>query len=352
MSKATKKPEISVANSYKRIEDRWKRLSADAKMSSARSSINAVEGEINRLADEIAAVRKRGYVFGNSMENEAKQLRSRWNLEERAAKRILHNAEAQLKKYARDVERQLGVAEKRRDLHDDVDRKLDMLESEINDVASRVSESLSDMEEGVDKIQRTLHEATKLLDALDEASFELYPDEHAVAMRPVESFGRTKEQGILFVTDQRIIFESREKKTTKKRFFIPVKRELVAEVEWEAPIGAIEQLEAEDKGGFIGIGDQDMLTLTFADDAKDVPETVNLRFRKHSDNEEWADTLLPYVMSGEIGQEMVGGEEETADFDTSNLPTTCPNCHATLPKIYRGMHQVECEFCGTTVNIG
>ena len=44
-------------------------------------------------------------------------------------------------------------------------------------------------------------------------------------------------------------------------------------------------MDAQDTGGFIGIGDKDLLMLTFADDVKDAPEKVTVRFRKYSDNE-------------------------------------------------------------------
>ncbi len=350
MSKTSNKPDISVADSYKKIVDRWEKLSAEAKLPSARSAITSLESQVEKLPAEVVDVRKRGYAFAKTLENDAKKLRSRWNLEERAAKKVIHDADPNLKKLVRDAERQLGVSEKRRDLHDDVDRKLDLLEDEIEDVEKRVDESLRDVRVEVNEIQHKLREATKLLDALNEASFKLFPNEHGVAVRPGENIGRHEGEGILFLTDQRILFERREKKATKKRLFFTVESELVAEVVWQAPIGSIVEMTAKDKGGFIGIGDKDLLMLTFADDAKDAPEKVTVRFRKYSDNEEWAETLLPYVKSGKIAGERID-VVKSAEFDTANLPTTCPTCKAALPKIYRGMHQVECEFCGTVVNI-
>ncbi len=351
MSKSTQKTDISVADSYKKIERRWKKLSAEARLTSPRSTVRSLENEVIQLSDEIAAVRKRGYVFAATMEKEAKQLRSRWILEERAAKKIIRDADAHLKKLVRDAERQLGVAEKRLNLHDDVERKLDLIETEADGVSERVNDSLRDVRDGVNKVKQTLREATKLLDALTDASFDLYPDEHAVAMRPAENIGRNEGEGILFLTDKRILFERREKRATKKRFFITVESEMVTEVVWEAPIGAIVSMTAKDKGGFIGIGDKDLLMLTFADDVRDAPEKVTVRFRKYSDNEAWAETLLPYVKSGKIAEERIDVTESSTEFDTSNLPTICPTCKAPLPKIYRGMHQVECEFCGTAVNV-
>ena len=211
-----------------------------------------------------------------------------------------------------------------------------------------MDESIRESREAVSGINAVLREANIMLDALDEASFELLPNEHAVGMRRVETNSR---KGVLFLTDQRIIFERRKKKAKKKRFFVTVKRELVKAVEWAAPVGAVKALSAEDTGGFIGIGDKDLLTITFADVA-DVPEQVTVRFLKSSDNEAWAETIIPQVTSGKIVEEMVKKSAEKAKaFDTSNLPTTCPNCRANLPKIYRGMHQVACEYCGTLVNV-
>ena len=167
MSKSSNKPDISVADSYKKIVDRWEKLSAEAKLPSARSAITSLESQVEKLPAEVVDVRKRGYAFAKTLENDAKKLRSRWNLEERAAKKVIHDADPNLKKLVRDAERQLGVSEKRRDLHDDVDRKLDLLEDEIEDVEKRVDESLRDVRVEVNEIQHKLREATKLLDALN-----------------------------------------------------------------------------------------------------------------------------------------------------------------------------------------
>jgi hypothetical protein len=350
MGKKDQKPDISEKDSYKSLLSRWKTLATEAQLATPRASITSLERKINQLADQIAAVRKRGYVFNKTLEQDAKQLRARWVLEERAARKILDDAGEPLKKTVRSLEKQLSLAEKRRKLHDDVGRKLDLFKAEIDDVTSRVNASLRNMHEGVNDIEHIVNEATKLYDALAEASFKLYPDEHAVAMRPADNIGRRDAEGILFLTDKRVIYESREKRATKKRFFITVESELVTELLWHAPVGSIVDATGEDKGGFIGIGDKDLLALTFADDVKDAPEKVTVRFRKYSDNEEWAKTLIPYVKSGKIAGERLD-VVESAEFDTANLPTTCPNCLAALPKIYRGMHQVECEFCETVVNI-
>ena len=40
-----------------------------------------------------------------------------------------------------------------------------------------------------------------------------------------------------------------------------------------------------------------------------------------------------------------------SEGDEKELPTKCPSCNAPLPPIYKGMQQVECEYCGTAVNI-
>ena len=349
MSNTDKSPQ----DIYADLSRRWERIAKQGSLDSQLSGITSLGKQVAALAEDVDLVRRRGYQFANHLESDAEAVKYQWPTAKRTAKRLQHKLARNLGKTVAACEQILARADKRPNLFDDVEREFDKFEREVDSAEKQIAEPLAPIRDKIAAIKKALREITQVLDALDKSGFELYPDEYVVAARPVETVGRNEMEGMLFLTEKRIIFEKRAERATKKRFFVTVESELVTEVEWEAPVGAVAKSSAEDKGGFLGFKVKDLLLLTFADGAGDVPEQVALQFTKHRDNEFWAQTLIPEVVSGAIEQQRVASAEDAAEeeWDASNLPTTCPNCMATLPPIFKGMHQVKCEFCGTLVNV-
>ncbi|MGC9346876.1 MAG: hypothetical protein ACP5JG_01955, partial [Anaerolineae bacterium] len=207
-------------------------------------------------------------------------------------------------------------------------------------------------------LKQELREVERLLEALDSAKFDLYPDEHAIAACEATWTSDAQEpEGMLFLTNARLIFEQREEVATKKILFVTTEKKLVQEKLWESPIGAVEELEAEDQRAFLRR--KEMLTLRFSERTRETPGDITLRL-KGTDNETWR-SLIRRAKSGEIEAERFGTpspgeqlaaqiEQESAEAD-KEIPTVCPNCNAPLPPIYKGMNQVVCDYCGSTINL-
>lgn len=352
MSNSTHATDKSPQAAYADLSRRWERLAKRGSLDSAMRGMNALGKQVAELPEAVALVRRRGYQFANHLEADADTVTHAWPRAKRLAKRSHRGLTRDLVKAVAAGEQILAKADGQPSLFDDVERAFDKFEREVQSAEKKLAEPLAEIRANVATIKKTLRAITKTVDTLAESGFELYPDEGVVAVRLVETVGRNEVEGILFLTDKRIIFEKREKRATKKRLFITVESEIISEVVWEAPVGAIAKSSAEDKGGFLGFKVKDLLLLTFADGAGDVPEQVALQFMQQRDNEFWAQILIPEVASGAIDQQRVAGEAEAEDaWDPTTLPTTCSNCMATLPPIFKGMHQVKCEFCGTLTNI-
>jgi hypothetical protein len=200
-----------------------------------------------------------------------------------------------------------------------------------------------------------------MLDALDSASFDLLPDEHGVAVCKAQWVSDNQQpEGMLFLTDSRLIFEQREERVIKRKLFSSEK-ELVQEKLWDTPVGAIAELQMDDKkSGLFGLKRQELLTLSFVERTRELPSDATLHLKGGATNEAWL-TLIRQVKSGQVAADLFGApspqellaaqtEAEAAQPD-AELPTRCPACNATLPPIYKGMKQVECQYCGTIVNI-
>jgi hypothetical protein len=340
---------------------RWDRLAGLVALGVLFDQLASVTAEVDGLDNEIAQLRARGYRFGRTMEERAATLKSRWPQQKSSANRLLQDQRNVLQNAANETQRLLGQAERNAGLMDTVDSRLWALENQINEAQRNVQGVFSSTEQGVNELQSEMRQVLAMLDALDSASFELLPDEHGVAVCKAQWVSDNQEpEGMLFLTDSRLIFEQREERVIKKKLFSSEK-ELVQEKLWDTPVGAITDLQMDDKkSGLLGLKRQELITLSFAERTRELPSDATLQLKGGATNEAWL-ALIRQVKSGQIAADLLGAptpqeslavqvEAEAAEPE-AELPTRCPSCNATLPPIYKGMKQVECQYCGTVVNI-
>jgi len=344
--------ELKLAN----LNNRWASVAGLVALTALFDRLNSVTDTVSDLDQKIASVRSQGYPYDNNWEERAVALQERWPRLHTESSHLLETEGSILRRSSRDVEGLLDRARRDYNLIDTVDSRLSALEHQANNIEQRAYGIFGSMEEEANALVYEVEKVRKMLDELGKATFSLYPDEHGVATSKVTWVSdREEPEGQLFLTDRRLIFERREKIATKKVLFITTEKKLVQEVMWESPIGAVEEVEAEDKGGFIGIGGKELLTLRFSERTRELPSDVTLEI-KDSTNEEWS-ALIRKVRSGQIDAERVGApapEEaataaEAPDQAPKVIPTKCPGCGAQLPPVYKGMTQVICDYCGTVV---
>lgn len=312
-----------------------------------------MNANIDGVANTLSALRKRGYVFGGDWEKQAASLRANWPSQKRDAERIYAEQKGELQIASRRVQQLLVRAERDSTLLDDLGRDLNEFERQISSAEERLQGACAAADNAYGLISGGIEQATFLLDELDGVTFNLLRDEHPVAACKAQWVSNKEEpQGILYLTDQRILFEQEEEKATKKILFITTKSEMVQRLLWEAPVGAVKKANAEDKGGFAGFGVKELLTLEFGESGGNLPKDVTLRFLDYADNEMWQG-LIQRVKSGEIQKERYGASAKAeAAPAPREVPTHCPRCNAALPTVYKGTQQITCEYCGATVNVG
>ena len=361
---ATPSPADTHAQQLASARTRWERLAGLVALSVLFDQLASVTSKVDGLDHEIAELRARGYRFGRTMEERAATVKSRWPQQKMSANRLLQDQRNVLQNAANETQRLLGQAERNAGLMGTVDSRLWALENQINEAQRNVQGAFSSTEQEINKLQGEMREARALLDALDSASFELLPDEHGVAVCEAQWVSDNQEpEGMLFLTDSRLIFEQREERVIKRKLFSSEK-ELIQEKLWDTPIGAIAELQMDDKkSGLFGLKRQELLTLSFAERTRELPSDATLQLKGGATNEAWL-TLIRQVKSGQIAADLFGApppqellaaqtEAEAAEAaePAAELPTRCPSCNATLPQIFKGMNQVECQYCGTVINI-
>ncbi len=347
---------------------RWERIADDLALSNVADRLEDVDSAIVNLPTKIAALREKGYLFNATWEEKAEGLLKQWESRRDSVFRQYETQSMRLQQEAERVSRLLDEASRNARQLPVADRRLEALEEMVDEAKSAIFGSYDQVEAALQELQHEMSEAEFLLEVLGSASFPMLPEEHGIAATKAEWLvqGGEPMKGVLILTDSRLIFEQREEIVKKKVLFFAKEKETIQKLQWQAPVGAIQVVGVQDKGGFLK-RHQELITLRM--EGRDAPPQVTLNLRG-STNEAWS-ALIRRVQAGEIRmiseaapQPAAPAEEGTAEAGAASaqsapaqptatppaeLPTTCPTCGAPLPPIYKGMHQVTCEYCGAVV---
>jgi hypothetical protein len=149
---------------------------------------------------------------------------------------------------------------------------------------------------------------------------------------------------VLFLTDQRLLFEQKEEVVTKKRFgLFKAESEVIQKLWLDIAVHDIASVEDSEEGGFLGMGKADILEMTCSGKAPISRARFHL---KGQDSSDWRATIKR-VQSGEMEAER--HRQAVRKEPDLSFPTNCPNCLATLPEPHRGASYVKCEFCGSNI---
>ena len=330
------------------LQDRLGDLQESLLLTSAHSNMGDLETALSLLPAEIEELRTRGYVFRSFLENKINVLAKQWE-------EIDSRVSREVSRRQRELEREADVAESalrqamsgRASQVSRAESAIETLERKVRAAQSAVEAMYGALQQNVNQTRSQVEQIRWLLDQVDEACFQLYPAEDPVTACKAQYMETKKEgpEGVLYLTDGRLIFEQKEEKATKKILFITTEKEKVQQLIFEVPIGQIEEVKSSQKGF---LGRKEMLELLFAPEADLSGATLRLR---GADNEEWAG-LIGRVKSDEIVKERTRPKDEATVEAARAAPTKCPTCGATLSvEIVRGMREVTCEYCGTVIRL-
>mgnify|MGYP000847474172 FL=1 len=315
---------------------------------------------VNALDEQISSLRARGYCFGRGWEDQAGALSAQWSAQRAQATRTLEGERQVLLSAVQEVSDLVDRASRQPALIETAEGRASNLESRIREAGYRVEGVFDKTKESVEQLRDELEGVEFLMDSLESASFKLYPEEHGAMVSKAAWLPKGTEaiEGLLFLTDSRLMFEQREEVATKKILFITTEKKLIQELLWQAPVGGVEVLEAQDKKAFLS--HKEMLTLRL--DSNDAPPEVTVEL-KGADNEAWS-RFIRRVQEGQLEAErydvapsaeaeLSGAAEapEAAAATSSSLPTRCPSCGAPFPTIYKGMQQITCGYCGAVTRL-
>jgi len=331
------------------LQDQFGDLQESMLLTSAHNEMADIEMALSLLPAEIEELRTRGYVFRSFLENKVNVMSEQWEeMHDRVSREITRRTQ--------ELERDSDTAESalRQTMSGSASQvararsAIDTLESKARAAQSAVEAIYEPLQQNVNQTRAQVEQIRWLLDEIDEASFQLYPAEDPITACQAQYMEREKEgpEGLLYLTDGRLIFERKEEVATKKVLFITTEKETVQELIFDVPIGQVEEVKASDKKKFLG--HKEMLELLFAPEADLSGATLRLH---GADNEEWVG-LIGRVKSGEIAKERTQPKDEAVVEAARAAPTKCTTCGATLDvEIVRGMQEITCEYCGTVIRL-
>ena len=353
---ATPSPAQQTADEIRKIQSQVGDLQGKVRLTSARDAVEDLETTVNGLPQKLANLRTRGYVFENDLENRAQNFSKSWI--------GLHpNLEAQINAQAAGLENSLRPIEMQmpqlnamasnpagaRGVINSIQSGLSMLESKVS-AAERTLEGMYDQFKGeVNQFSKHLTEIEFMVTQIAEASFKLLPTEGGVAAIKAVWCKTGKEQkgdpeGVLYLTDQRILFEQKEEIVTKKVLFIATEKQKVQQLQMECPVTMVDKMDLSKQGL---LKNEDHIEIRFASGA---PVEV-AHFHIWQDNATWQQ-LINRAKSKDFDKGRAVAIDQSAVDKVKAAPSQCPSCGGNITQVVmRGMDSITCEYCGYVIRL-
>jgi hypothetical protein len=324
----------------------------DVTMSSLSGEVNRISQDLVKQSTRLKELRDQGYVFDDELELKIKQNNANWQ-------RIKPSIENDIRSYVNKLKTEMNqVDETMRRLKSlsaspvmaepQIKRakdSLDILSKNAKAANDAVSSRFSAIKNDVNAINTRLSAVEWMMNELHQASFKLMGVEAPVSALKVSWYHDGKEskddpEGILFLTDQRVIFEIHEKIVKKKVLFVTTASEIERRVGFETILAHVERAEHFQEGALKG---KSHLRLIFTSQGP----YSQTQFRVNSGTNSEFCRLISRIQSGELLKNRTEEVDQESLERLRNVPSQCPSCGGLVTqKVLRGQNEINCEYCG------
>ncbi len=320
---------------------RFNALQSRIMLTGINDDLEDIESAINALPANVENIRARGYVFKSYLEKKVETLATQWRDLRPRVESAVRTQSQSLQTDATGVQNTLNRGAL-------AGAALTSLESKVSAATSNLQGMYDTLDNNVNQTQQQIDDVSWTLQQAEQASFGFLATEAPVEAVPAnwkKPDDKDGVDGVLYLTDQRLIFEQKEEVATKKVLFVTTEKQKLQSLQWEVPVAQIEQA-AGSKKGFMG--KDDYLTITCGSAAPLRTAEIHL---KGETGEAWQG-FVGRVKSGEIAKERTVPVDAKAAEAVANAPTKCPTCGATITQtILRGQTEITCEFCGSKIRL-
>ncbi len=353
---STPNPAQQIAGEITSLQTKLGWLQDSARLNKVRDALEDVYTQVNSLPMRIKSLRERGYAFEKELEDQAEAFSQQWMGLQPSVSVATNQAAASLQAALRPLETQMSqlAAVKSnpiaaRPLISSLQTGIETLEDKVSAAERQVNGMYNAFNNQLYKLTKHLNELEWMLGQLAEAKFTLLPTESGImAVKavwcPDVKENKDDPEGVLYLTDQRLIFEQKEEVATKKVLFITTAKEKVQAVKWEAPVALIEESQPSKQGL---LKNEDHLDLRFGEGAP--VESVHLHLWQEAS--EWVQ-LLKRAKTRDFDQTRAIALDQAEVEKVKSAPSQCPSCGANLTQVVlRGMDSIKCEYCGYVIRL-
>ena len=283
-------------------------LESTSSLTDIQSDIVNLDSELDNALSLLDSARDKNYVYQSDLEEIAYQSKNQWETvraqvevdftrQRGELQNRLSTLNPSIQRLNKVISNPSSAGTIMRDTSNQVNEYLRNAESVERNIENRYR----DIENQVHQLNSRLAQIHWALNQMSEAKYKLDDNEDLVMAVPTRWDQESKDdpEGVLYLTNKKLIFEQKEKVATKKVLFITTASELVQNILIDQPLAGIESIKAVNKGLF---GHHDFLEVQFSD-----PKLGMVSFHLDGqDSQDWA-ALVERAVSGKLEAERTSG---------------------------------------------
>lgn len=330
------------------VKREFSQLEQQAELTDVHETIGHINGRLAEYPADLKDLERRGFQHSRPLRERLGMLQDQWKKVEPKVNSSLRSHKTRLRSGVRSTSRLVNQATSGRKASlSSAESSLESLERKIDSAESELRSHYAHIDSELYQVHSELRRIEWMMAALEESP-EIKLGNNEGPLMAVESEwqrdGDEGPKGVLFLTDQRILFEQKEEIVTKKRFGVfKSESEMVHKLWLDINATDIDSVKDSEEGGFLGIGKADILELTCTGEAPISRAKFHLKGQESSD---WQ-AQIKHLQSGDLAADR---HQQAQAVPILKFPSNCPNCMASLPQAHRGATQVKCDYCGSLVN--
>jgi len=353
---ATPSPAQQIADEIRALQNKVNSLQDGVRLAKVRDAVEDMQTKVSSQPQRIMTARGRGYVFEKDLEAQAQSFDDSWamlypnlqsqiNLQSTALMNALRPIEMQMPQLtasAYNPAAARGILNTMQSAVSQLESKVSAAERTLNGMYDQFDRQVSEFIRHMDQVEYTLTQ-------LAEATFRLLPTEGGIMAVKAVWCKTGKEQkgdpeGVLYLTDQRLIFEQKEEIVTKKVLFVATAKQKVQQLQLEAPVALVDNIQTS-KAGLLK--NEDHIEIRFASGAL----VQSAHFHIWQDCAVWQG-LINRAKSKDFDQGRAVSIDQAEVEKVKAAPTQCPACGGAITQqVLRGQDTIKCEFCGNVIRL-
>lgn len=353
---STPSPAQQISSEISSLQSKIGSLQESVRLTKARDAVEDVQTTIHGMAQRITSLRTRGYAFEKDLENQAQSFVGAWGLLCPNVQTQINMQSNSLMSSLRPIEMQMPQLSAMasnpamaRGMLNSMTAAADQVEGQVSAAERSISGMYDKFNSQVYAVTKHLDEIDSMLTQLAEATFKLLPTEGGIAAVKATWCKSGKEQkddpeGVLFLTDQRLLFEQKEEIATKKVLFVVTEKKKVQNLLLESPVAVVEKADPSKQGL---MKNEDHIEIRFGSGAP----VQMAHFHIWQDGAAWQG-LINRAKTKDFEQGRAVAVDQAAVEKVKAAPSQCPSCGGNITTVVlRGMDTITCEYCGFVIRL-